>query len=318
MKPKKIDGHMLTNQLTAVMAKKTTQLIQAGIVPGLAIIQIGNDEASSKKLRELQQLCDQLSVRFLAVTLSDEEPVEGICSSIGQLSSEPAYHGIALLDPVPAHTEQVPLFACIPPARDVAGLSPHNQTALLSGKEQLLPCGPLAVLALLEEGGVSPAGKTFAVVGDDVLMARPLSRMLLNRDATVTLCPTENPALEAICHRANVVISCANRPRLIGRDHVGQGAVVVDAGLTLQQGKWVGDVHERAVSESASLLCPVPGGVDALWSIMLLENTIAACAAQTGFRFSADLTPQSVARAAECSTAAMVEVERNQQPEQAE
>ena len=262
---------------------------RAGRPPGLATVLVGEDPASAVYVAGKQRACTEVGMTPFDVRLSAEASFEQVAETLEGLNRDPAVSGVLLQLPVPAHLDGPALTAMIDPRKDVDGLTPENVGLLSLGRPGLRPCTPLAVMVLLADTEVPLEGAEAVVVGRSNLFGKPMVQLLLAENATVTTCHSRTRDLRAVCARADVLIAAAGAPRLIKREFVKPGAVVIDVGmnrLTPEQAGnasgLVGDVDFAGVAEVASAVTPVPGGVGPMTIALLLRNTLQAARRQAG------------------------------------
>ena len=262
---------------------------QAGRPPGLATVLVGEDPASAVYVGGKQRASLEVGIVPLDRRLSAEASFQEVSDELQSLNGDEAVSGVLLQLPVPEHLDGFALTALIDADKDVDGLTPVNAGLLALGRPGLRPCTPLGVMELLADAEVGLEGAEAVVVGRSNLFGKPMARLLLERNATVTVCHSRTRDLRAVCARADVLIAAVGRPRLIERDFVKTGAVVIDGGinrLTPEQAGnrsgLVGDVDFAGVSEIAAAISPVPGGVGPMTIAMLLRNTLQAARRQTG------------------------------------
>jgi methylenetetrahydrofolate dehydrogenase (NADP+) / methenyltetrahydrofolate cyclohydrolase len=283
-----IDGKAIAAELRAEVAEEVERFKRAcGRAPGLATVLVGDDPGSAVYVAGKQRACAEVGMvpfdRRLPATASFEQ----VSSELQALNADPAVSGVLLQLPLPGELDGPALTAMIDPAKDVDGLTPVNAGLLTLGRPGLRPCTPSGVLHMLDRAGVELEGAEAVVVGRSNLFGKPMLQLLLERNATVTVCHSRTRDLRSVCARAEVLIVAVGRPRLIGRDFVRPGAVVIDVGMNrltpAQAGNrsgLVGDVDFAAVSEVASAITPVPGGVGPLTIAFLLRNTLQAAREQ--------------------------------------
>ena len=244
--------------------------------PGLATILVGDDPASAVYVANKRKACAEAGItdhhRHLAADVTQDE----VAAVIEECNRDPEVSGILLQLPVPAGLDGAALTGLIAPEKDVDGLTPISAGRLVQGTPGLRPCTPLGVIELLDAYDVPLEGAEAIVVGRSDLVGKPLSTLLLARNATVTVCHSRTRDLEAVCSRADVLVAAVGVPRLIGAEHVKPGAAVIDVGMNRTEAGLVGDVVFDAASERAGLITPVPGGVGPMTIAMLLRNTLAA------------------------------------------
>jgi methylenetetrahydrofolate dehydrogenase (NADP+) / methenyltetrahydrofolate cyclohydrolase len=285
-----IDGKAIAASVRAEVARGVEAFkAQTGATPGLATVLVGDDPASAVYVGGKQRACSEVGMTPFDERLPSDASFQQVAGCLARLGEDPAVSGILLQLPVPEQLDGRALTATIGPEKDVDGLTPLSAGLLALGQPGLRPCTPAGVMELLARQGVELEGAEAVVVGRSNLFGKPMVQLLLEANATVTVCHSRTADLAGVCRRADVLIAAVGRPRMIGRDHVKQGAVVIDVGinrLTPQEAGnksgLVGDVDFDAVEDVAGAITPVPGGVGPMTIAMLLRNTLLAARAQAG------------------------------------
>jgi methylenetetrahydrofolate dehydrogenase (NADP+) / methenyltetrahydrofolate cyclohydrolase len=281
-----IDGKAIAARVRAEVACDVEALKQrGGRPPGLATVLVGEDPASAVYVGAKQRACVEVGMVSFDRRLGADASFEEVAEELERLNADRAVSGVLLQLPVPEHLDGPALTGLISPDKDVDGLTPVNAGLLSLGRPGLRPCTPLGVMELLADTGVALEGAEAVVVGRSNLFGKPMAQLLLAHDATVTVCHSRTRDLREVCSRAEVLIVAVGRARLVKREFVRAGAVVIDVGmnrLTPEQAGnksgLVGDVDFAAVLEVASAITPVPGGVGPMTIALLLRNTLqAAC-----------------------------------------
>jgi methylenetetrahydrofolate dehydrogenase (NADP+)/methenyltetrahydrofolate cyclohydrolase len=288
MAAKIIDGRMIAARVRERVAEGVERFVaETGRPPGLATVLVGEDPASAVYVGGKQRACAEVGMRPLDVRLGADASAERVADTLAELGADDAVDGILLQLPVPAPLDGPSLTGLIDPAKDVDGLTPVNAGLLALGRPGLRPCTPSGVMELLASVDARLEGAEAVVVGRSNLFGKPMAQLLLQANATVTVCHSRTLELAAVCVRADVLVAAAGRPRIVGREHVKQGAVVIDVGMNRltpeeagNKSGLVGDVDFSAASELASAITPVPGGVGPMTIAMLLENTLRAARAR--------------------------------------
>jgi methylenetetrahydrofolate dehydrogenase (NADP+)/methenyltetrahydrofolate cyclohydrolase len=283
-----IDGKAIAARVRAGVARDVEVFKREfGRVPGLATVLVGEDPASAVYVSGKQRACMEVGMVPFDRRLPAGASFEQVAAELAGLGADPAVSGILLQLPVPAHLDGPALTAMIDPGKDVDGLTPVNVGLLSLGRPGLRPCTPSGVMELLAETGVRLEGAEAVVVGRSNLFGKPMAQLLLGENATVTVCHSRTRDLREVCARADVLIAAVGRPRLIERDFVKPGAVVIDVGmnrLTPEQAGnasgLVGDVDFAEVATTAAAITPVPGGVGPMTIAFLLRNTLQAARQQ--------------------------------------
>jgi len=272
-----LDGKSLAAQVRAGVKQKVARLAQRGIRPGLAVMLAGDDPASKVYVRNKVRACEETgvasSLHEFPASVSQSELVE----TVHKLNADAAVHGILVQLPLPRHIDASRVLETVSPLKDVDGFHAANLGALLAGEPRLVPCTPAGVMRLLEHAGVRLAGRSAVVIGRSNIVGKPLSLLLLQKDATVTICHSKTADLASIARQADILVAAIGRAKLVGAAMVKPGACVVDVGVNrLADGSLAGDVDFEAVKNTASWITPVPGGVGPMTIAMLLENCLSA------------------------------------------
>ncbi len=285
-----IDGKAIAARVRAEVAADVAAFSGAhGVRPGLATVLVGDDPASAVYVGGKQRACAEVGMTPFDRRLGADSSFEQVAVLLDELNREPAVSGVLLQLPLPEHLDGPTLTSMIDPAKDVDGLTPVNTGALSLGRPGLRPCTPLGVMELLDHAGAALEGAAAVVVGRSNLFGKPMAQLLLERNATVTVCHSRTRDLAGVCARAEILIAAVGRPRLLGAGFIRPGAVVIDVGmnrLTPEEAQnksgLVGDVDFAAASEIASAITPVPGGVGPMTIALLLRNTLQATRLQAG------------------------------------
>jgi methylenetetrahydrofolate dehydrogenase (NADP+) / methenyltetrahydrofolate cyclohydrolase len=277
-----IDGRAVAQRVREQVARDVAALVaETGVVPGLATVLVGEDPASAIYVANKRRACAEVGIADLHRHLPAGVGQDELRALLEELGADPAVSGILLQLPVPAPLDGAALTALIDPDKDVDGLTPVSVGRLVQGAPGLRPCTPSGVLELLDHHDVALEGAEAVVVGRSDLVGKPIAHLLLQRNATVTICHSRTRDLAAVCRRADVLVAAVGVPRLIGAEAVRPGATVIDVGMNRTPAGLAGDVDFDAVREVAGLLTPVPGGVGPMTIAMLLRNTLAAARLQS-------------------------------------
>ena len=276
-----LDGAALAASIRTDMSRRAAALCALGHPPGLAVILVGSDPASSVYVKHKVKDCEEAGIRSILDRLPADTPQDALLARIGQLNADPSVHGILVQLPLPPHLDAQRVIETISPAKDVDGFHISNAGALMTGQPRFLPCTPYGVMKLLEHAGVALAGAEAVVVGRSNIVGKPQAMLLLQASATVTICHSQTRDLAAHCRRADVLVAAVGRERMITGDMIKPGAVVIDVGMNRisqgpNAGKLCGDVDFDSALEVAGAITPVPGGVGPMTRAMLLVNTIEA------------------------------------------
>jgi methylenetetrahydrofolate dehydrogenase (NADP+)/methenyltetrahydrofolate cyclohydrolase len=272
-----LDGKALAAQVRAGVKAKVAAMAQRGTTPGLAVILAGDDPASKVYVRNKTRACEEVGVRSQQIDYPASVTQEELMGRIRKLNADPAVHGILVQLPLPEHIDSARVLAAVAPQKDVDGFHAENMGALLAGEPGLVPCTPAGVMRLLERAGIAIAGRRAVVIGRSNIVGKPLALLLLQRDATVTICHSKTRDLEKIAREADILVAAIGRAKLVGAAMVKPGACVIDVGVNrLADGSLAGDVDFAAVKDVAGWITPVPGGVGPMTIAMLLENCLNA------------------------------------------
>lgn len=282
-----ISGPKVAEEIRAELAVEIAALKNKGIVPGLAVVLVGNDPASEVYVRNKRKTCGELGINSFAHDLPADTPEKKLLALIARLNTDPKVHGILVQMPLPKHISEQRVLNAIDPAKDVDGFHPVNVGKLLNGDECFVSCTPAGCIELLLRTGHDPAGKHAVVVGRSNIVGKPVAALLMQKgrggNATVTVCHSRTKGLAKITQSADILIAAIGVPGFIKGRMVREGAVVIDVGInripdaTKKSGfRLVGDVDFAAVSKKAKAITPVPGGVGPMTITMLMRNTVTA------------------------------------------
>jgi methylenetetrahydrofolate dehydrogenase (NADP+)/methenyltetrahydrofolate cyclohydrolase len=281
MAAKILDGKALAARIRGGLAEDTARLRAAGIVPGLAVVLVGDDPASHIYVRSKTAACAEAGIRTFDHRLPANTPEAELLALVASLNSNPDVDGILIQLPLPAGLDARRILFAVDPRKDVDGIHPENVGRLLMGEPRFVSCTPFGVMKLIEEAGVSLAGADAVVVGRSNMVGKPMAALLLNANASVTICHSKTRDLAAAVARADVVVAAVGRAEMIRGAWIKPGAVVIDVGINRQpDNKLLGDVEFAAAAERAAAITPVPGGVGPMTIAMLLANTVASAKAR--------------------------------------
>ncbi|MFI5445525.1 bifunctional methylenetetrahydrofolate dehydrogenase/methenyltetrahydrofolate cyclohydrolase FolD [Polaromonas sp. UC242_47] len=272
-----IDGNALSKQLRADVAKRAAALHERGIVPGLAVVLVGDNPASQVYVRNKVKACLDSGLHSVLeqypASLSEAE----LLARVDALNHDPAIHGILVQLPLPAHIDAQKVIEAISPEKDVDGFHVASAGALMVGQPGFWPCTPYGCMKMLESIGYDLKGKHAVVIGRSNIVGKPMALMLLQKNATVTICHSATPNLKAMTLQADVIVAAVGKRNVLTADMVKPGAVVIDVGMNRNdEHKLCGDVDFAGVKEVAGYITPVPGGVGPMTITMLLVNTMEA------------------------------------------
>jgi methylenetetrahydrofolate dehydrogenase (NADP+)/methenyltetrahydrofolate cyclohydrolase len=276
-----IDGKAIAKDIRRELKDAVAQFMGAhGIQPLLAAVLVGDDPASHVYVRNKQRACKRAGMGSRLIELPAETAEADLAACILALNADPAVHGILVQSPLPKHLDEFALVRMVDPRKDVDCFHPENVGLLAAGRARFQACTPAGVIELLDRSGVDLTGANAVVLGRSMIVGRPLSLLLTDRHATVTVCHTRTRNVAAVCAGADVLVAAAGVPRLVGADWVKPGAVVIDVGTNRTDDGLCGDVDQAPVMEVAGMLTPVPGGVGPMTIAMLMRNVLKAATLQ--------------------------------------
>lgn len=275
MSAKIIDGKQVAARCREELKQQVAALRARGIIPGLAVILVGEDPASQVYVRNKHRACEELGIHSEQYTLPADTDRQTLLDLITELNGREEIDGILVQLPLPGHLDEKEILSAIDPAKDVDSFHPQNVGRLVIGDYFFVPCTPSGILTLIDSAGVDLTGKECVVIGRSNIVGKPMALMLLHRNATVTVCHSKTRELPSVTRRADVLISAVGKAGFVTADMVKPGAVVIDVGMNRNQaGKLCGDVDFESVSRVAGYLTPVPGGVGPMTITMLLRSTV--------------------------------------------
>ncbi len=275
MSAKIIDGKQVAARCREELKQQVAALRARGIIPGLAVILVGEDPASQVYVRNKHRACEELGIHSEQYTLPADTDRQTLLDLIMELNGREEIDGILVQLPLPGHLDEKEILSAIDPAKDVDSFHPQNVGRLVIGDYFFAPCTPSGILTLIDSAGVDLTGKECVVIGRSNIVGKPMALMLLHRNATVTVCHSKTRELPSVTRRADVLISAVGKAGFVTADMVKPGAVVIDVGMNRNQaGKLCGDVDFESVSRVADYLTPVPGGVGPMTITMLLRSTV--------------------------------------------
>jgi methylenetetrahydrofolate dehydrogenase (NADP+) / methenyltetrahydrofolate cyclohydrolase len=278
-----IDGNALSQQLRGEVARRAAALTARGMTPGLAVVLVGDNPASAVYVRNKVKACADNGLHSVLEKYEATLSEAALLARIKALNEDPAIHGILVQLPLPAHIDSHKVIEAISPEKDVDGFHVASAGALMVGQAGFKPCTPYGCMKMLESIGVNPRGKHAVVIGRSNIVGKPMAMLLLAANATVTVCHSATPDLALHTRQADIVVAAVGKRNVLTAEMVKPGAVVIDVGMNRNdEGKLCGDVDFAGVSEVASWITPVPGGVGPMTITMLLVNTIEAAERRAG------------------------------------
>lgn len=278
-----LSGKEFAARIKEDAARGVAEMKAAGVLPRLAVIIVGSDPASEVYVRNKQRTCEELGIRSDHIALPAETSKEELLACIEELNVDPEVHGILVQLPLPAQIaeDEEEILSHIDPRKDVDGFHPVNVGHLVLGAPGLRPCTPAGCIRMLDYAGIPIEGAHAVIIGRSNIVGKPMAHLLLERNATVTICHSRTQNLAAIARTADILVAAVGRPRFVTADMVKEGATVIDVGINrIAPKKLVGDVDFDAAAAVAGAITPVPGGVGLLTVAMLMENVVQAAKAQ--------------------------------------
>lgn len=278
-----IDGKAVSQKVKEQVKIRVQNLKEQGVIPGLAVVIVGEDSASHTYVKNKKKTCEALGMRSDLHEFTDALSEAELLSVIEGLNNDPEIHGILVQLPLPAQIDEFKVISAISPLKDVDGFHPISVGNMVIGKEAFLPCTPHGIMKLLEHYEIDPAGKHTVVIGRSNIVGKPVGQLMLQKDSTVTYCHSKTTDLASFTRQADIVIAAIGKAKFLDHSFIKPGAVVIDVGMNRDEsGKLCGDVDFADVQETASFVTPVPGGVGPMTIAMLMENTLLS--AENGLR----------------------------------
>lgn len=278
-----LDGKALSAQCKETIRKEVEELAAKGCRPGMAVVLVGENPASKVYVRNKEKDCQECGLYSAMYHLPEETSEEELLELLDTLNHDASIHGILVQLPLPKQINSQRVIEAIDPQKDVDAFHPTNVGYLTQGMPRFAPCTPAGIVKLMEAYKIDPAGKHCVVIGRSNIVGKPMALLLLQKNGTVTICHSGTKDLKAQTLQADILISAVGKTGFVTEDMVKDGAVVIDVAMNRNsEGKLCGDVDYAAVSQKASAITPVPGGVGPMTRVMLLENTLTACRQQNG------------------------------------
>ena len=276
-----IDGKKISAQIREEIAAEVAQMKAEGIIPGLAVIIVGENPASKVYVRNKGKGCSEVGMYSEIIEMAEETTQAELLSKIDELNARRDINGILVQLPLPKQIDERAVIAAISPAKDVDAFCVENIGEMMLGTADFLPCTPAGIMQLLSRSGIEVAGKECVVIGRSNIVGKPIAQLLLAENGTVTICHSKTKNLAEVTRRADILVVAIGRADFVTGDMVKEGAVVIDVGMNRRpDGKLTGDVDYASVEPKASFITPVPGGVGPMTITMLLKNTLTAAKKQ--------------------------------------
>ncbi len=271
-----LDGKLIRDQILDELRPRVETLTASGRQPKLAVVLVGEDPASHVYVKNKILACEKLGIASTKITPPADLSTEDLLGIIQHLNDDPSVHGILVQLPLPKQVDAAKALHAIDPAKDVDGFHPVNGGLMLDGVPGLRPCTPSGIMELLRRYKIPIEGRKAVVVGRSGIVGKPMALMLLEANATVTICHSRTANLAEECRQADILVAAIGRAEFLGEDHIRKGAVVIDVGMNRIDGRLTGDVDPEAMARLSDSYTPVPGGVGPLTIAMLMSNTVCA------------------------------------------
>ena len=272
-----IDGKKISREIRDELKAKVEQYKKEGKECSLAVIQVGNDPASSVYVGNKKKACEYIGIGSVSYELPEETTEQELLDLIAKLNNDRKINGILCQLPLPKHIDDDKIINAISPEKDVDGFHPQSVGSLVIGQPGFVSCTPAGIIELLKRSGIEISGKNCVVIGRSNIVGKPMSLLMLRENATVTICHSKTKDLQAVCKQADILIVAIGKPQYIGAEYVKDGAVVIDVGIHRDENnKLCGDVKFDEVEPVASYITPVPGGVGPMTIAMLMNNCVSA------------------------------------------
>ncbi|MDN7025643.1 bifunctional methylenetetrahydrofolate dehydrogenase/methenyltetrahydrofolate cyclohydrolase FolD [Methanoculleus sp. FWC-SCC1] len=269
-----LDGKKVSEKRLEILKER---IEESGLYPRLATVIVGEDPGSQLYVRMKHRACERVGIGSVGIELPEDASTERVLETVARLNRDPDINGILVQLPLPGQVETARVIEAVSPGKDVDGFHPYSLGRLLAGTPVFSPCTPKGIMTILAEYGIETAGKRAVVVGRSIDVGRPMAALLLNADATVTICHSRTQNLADEMRSADILVSAVGKARFVGPDMVGEGATVIDVGINYDEnGKLCGDVDFAAVAGKAGAITPVPGGVGPMTIATLMEQTFLA------------------------------------------
>lgn len=270
-----IDGKAISKQIKDELKEQVAEFSAKGVKICLAVIQVGNDPASSVYVGNKKKACAYIGIDSLSYELPEETTEEELLELIDKLNKDDAVNGILVQLPVPKHIDEDKIIKAISPLKDVDGFHPMSVGTLSIGQPGFVSCTPAGVIQLLKRSGIVIAGKECVVIGRSNIVGKPMAMLLLRENGTVTICHSKTKDLKEVCKRADILVVAIGRPKMIDASYIKEGATVIDVGIHRDENnKLCGDVDFESASKVAGAITPVPGGVGPMTIAMLMHNCV--------------------------------------------
>lgn len=270
-----IDGKKISAEIKDELRQEVAAMKEEGKEIALAVIQVGEDPASSVYVRNKKKACEYIGIKSVSYEIPEDSTQQELLDLVEKCNKDPEINGILVQLPLPGHMDEDAVIHAIDPKKDVDGFHPVSVGNMAIGNDGFLPCTPAGIIELLKRSGVEISGKECVVVGRSNIVGKPMSMLLLRENGTVTVCHSRTRNLREVCGRADILVVAVGKPKFIDSSYVKQGAVIIDVGIHRNEhNKLCGDVDFDAVKEKTSAITPVPGGVGPMTIAMLMKNCV--------------------------------------------
>ena len=269
-----LNGKVLSDIVKDELKTIVTNMKKCGQIVRLAVVQVGNDKASSIYINNKKKACEYIGIDSVVYNLHDDVKQHDLIDLIEYLNKDESVNGILVQLPIPKHLNEKEILSKIHPSKDVDGFHEHNVGNLVLGNNGIVSCTPSGIMKMLQYYNIDIAGKECVVVGRSNIVGKPMAMLLLRNDGTVTMCHSKTNNLKDICKRADILVCAIGKPKFFNRDYIKDGAVVIDVGIHRQDGKLCGDVDFDDVKDIVSAITPVPNGVGSMTVAMLMDNCV--------------------------------------------
>ncbi|MCJ7839358.1 bifunctional methylenetetrahydrofolate dehydrogenase/methenyltetrahydrofolate cyclohydrolase FolD [Lederbergia sp. NSJ-179] len=280
-----IDGKKIAAETRKNLQIEVGELVAAGVKPGLAVILVGDNQASRTYVTNKQKSCKAIGMESVLMELPESVTEKELLNHIEELNNRDDIHGILVQLPLPDHISETKVIETISPEKDVDGFHPINIGKMMTGQNTFLPCTPFGIMQMLKYEGISITGKHAVIIGRSNIVGKPMGQLLLNENATVTYCHSKTDDLASYTREADILVAAIGKAKMITADYVKEGAVVIDVGMNRDEnGKLCGDVDFTDVAGKVGSITPVPGGVGPMTITMLLYNTVQSAKNKLNYR----------------------------------
>lgn len=280
---KKLLGSKVVNEIIINSKKECNELKQTGINPSIAVIRVGNNSSDISYEKSIMNFMEKADIEVKSIVLDENIKQDDFINKLKEVNADDSINAILVFRPLPSHLDEDEIKYIISPSKDIDCFSPVNMAKLfISDKSGFYPCTPLGVMEMLDYYRINPEGKEVVIVGRSLVVGKPLSMMLLDRHATLTICHSRTKNLKEVCKKADILIVAVGRANMVDKEYIKDCAVVIDVGINFNNGKLTGDVDYESASEVAGMITPVPGGVGSVTTACLVKNVLKACKQKNG------------------------------------